>query len=130
MQERNTIQKTLVLDALCALADHPTADEVAAEVQRRYPGVSRATVYRILNQAADSGTVYRVKINNGADHFDHQVFPHYHIHCSKCGKVDDVFTEQYVPKLTSADAANYIVTGHSLQFDGICPACQKKYKGE
>ncbi len=126
MQERNTIQKSLVLDALNALANHPTADEVAAEVQRRYSGVSRATVYRILNQAADSGTVYRVKINNGADHFDHQVFPHYHIRCGKCGKVDDVIIEEYVPKLVTSDAANYIVTGHTLQFDGICPACQQK----
>ena len=68
----------------------------------------------------------RVKINNGADHFDHQVFDHYHVRCVRCGRVDDV----EVPNLAgleeeAARTSGYQICGYTLQFDGICPECQK-----
>ena len=123
MEERNTIQKTLVLEALYSLGNHPTADEVVAEVQKKYPSVSRATVYRILNQASESGTIVKVKINNGADHFDHQVFSHYHVRCISCGKVSDVLLDDNDVKLIPKSSSGYRITGYTLQFDGICPEC-------
>ena len=125
MQERNTLQKRIVHETLVAMASHPTADEVVAEVQSTYPSVSRATVYRILNKLADSGEALRIRINNGADHFDHQTFPHYHVHCNGCGKVADVKmpVESLVELLK--DTSGYQISGYSLQFDGLCPECQK-----
>ena len=65
------------------------------------------------------------RINNGADHFDHQTFPHYHVHCSECGKVADVAmpVEELVDMLS--DTSGYKIMGYSLQFDGLCPECAK-----
>ena len=125
MQERNTLQKRIVHETLIEMCNHPTADEVVAEVQSSYPSISRATVYRILNKLADSGEALRIRINNGADHFDHQTFPHYHVHCSECGKVADVAmpVEELVDMLT--DTSGYKISGYSLQFDGLCPECAK-----
>ena len=123
---RNTVQRTIIKDELAALANHPTADQVFESVHEKHPSISKATVYRVLGKLADEGEVLRVKINNGADHFDHQTFAHYHIRCAICGRVDDV----EVPILQgvetqAAGSCGYKVTGHTLQFDGICPACQK-----
>ena len=89
------------------------------------PSIGRATVYRTLGRLADEGAIGRVRINNGADRFDHQAFAHYHVRCTCCGRVDDVM----VPVLAgvddvAAEATGYRITGHSLQFDGVCPACQ------
>lgn len=128
MQERNTLQKRIVHEKLIELGNHPTADEVVARVQESYPTISRATVYRILNKLADSGEALRVRINNGADHFDHQVFPHYHVHCGVCGKVADV--EMPIEELVNllSDTAGYQIVGYSLQFDGVCPDCRKTYQ--
>ena len=125
MQERNTLQKRIVHETLIHMANHPTADDVVAEVQSAYPSISRATVYRILNKLADSGEALRIRINNGADHFDHQTFPHYHVHCSECGKVADVAmpVEELVDMLS--DTSGYKIMGYSLQFDGLCPECAK-----
>ena len=125
MQERNTLQKRIVHETLIRMCNHPTADEVVAEVQSTYPTISRATVYRILNKLADSGEALRIRINNGADHFDHQTLPHYHVHCSSCGKVADVTMP--VKELGSmlSDTSGYKILGYSLQFDGLCPECQK-----
>ena len=125
MATRNTVQKSIVLQALNELANHPTADAVYDHVHASHPSISKATVYRVLNKMSDEDQVLRVRINNGADHFDHQVFPHYHVRCIKCGRVDDAI----IPLLSAveeqaAKASAYLITGCSLQFDGICPACQ------
>ena len=125
MTTRNTVQKSIVLQALNELANHPTADAVYDHVHASHPSISKATVYRVLNKMSDEDQVLRVRINNGADHFDHQVFPHYHVRCIECGRVDDVI----IPLLSAveeqaAKASAYLITGCSLQFDGICPACQ------
>lgn len=127
MAARNTVQRTIVLEALRELANHPTADEVYEAVHAKHPSISKATVYRLLNKLSEDGDALKVKINNGADHFDHNVFAHYHVRCMVCGRVDDVL----VPVLQTIDAdasevSGYKVTGHSLQFDGVCPACQNK----
>lgn len=125
MATRNTVQKSIVLQAVNELANHPTADAVYDHVHASHPSISKATVYRVLNKMSDEDQVLRVRINNGADHFDHQVFPHYHVRCIECGRVDDVI----IPLLSAveeqaAKASAYLITGCSLQFGGICPACQ------
>ena len=125
MATRNTVQKSIVLQALHELANHPTADAVYDHVHASHPSISKATVYRVLNKMSDEDQILRVRINNGADHFDHQVFPHYHVRCIECGRVDDVI----IPLLSeveeqAVEASLYLITGCSLQFDGICPACQ------
>lgn len=130
MQERNTLQKQIVQDKLAELGNHPTADEVAARVQEEYPTISRATVYRVLNKLADSGEAMRVRINNGADHFDHQNFPHYHVHCSICGKVADVEMPIEEMEKFLQDTSGYRILGYTLQFDGICPKCQKNQSNQ
>ena len=72
MAARNTVQKAIIRDALVGLANHPTADQVYEAVHVTHPSISRATVFRALSKLSDEGVVLRVRINNGADHFDHQ----------------------------------------------------------
>ena len=126
MQERNTLQKRIVHETLIRMCSHPTADEVVAEVQADYPSISRATVYRILNKLADSGEALRIRINNGADHFDHQTFPHYHVHCNECGRVADVVMPVEDLAGMLSETSGYTILGYSLQFDGLCPECAKE----
>ncbi len=130
MSARNTVQRTIVLEALRGLANHPTADEVFDAIHAEHPSISKATVYRLLNKLSEDGDALKVKINNGADHFDHQVFDHYHVRCTVCGRVDDVD----VPALDGLEAdasktSGYRILGHTLQFDGVCPACQEAGAG-
>ena len=125
MTGRNTVQRTIIADELRRLANHPTADEVYEAVRAEHPSIGKATVYRTLGRLADEGKIQRVRINNGADRFDHQTFAHYHVRCTCCGRVDDVL----IPVLPDVDEAaerstGYRITGHTLQFDGVCPACQ------
>lgn len=126
MASRQTIQRELIKQELCSMANHPTADEVYASIHEKHSTISKATVFRTLGRLADDGEALRVRINNGADHFDHQTFAHYHVHCTECGKVDDVLmpVADDVEKRAS-EVSDYLITGYTLQFDGICPACQR-----
>ena len=124
MEKRNTIQKKLVLDAVLRLADHPTAEQVYAEVVKEHPTVSKATVYRNLNGLSQSGVLRHIPMPDGADRFDHRLAPHAHIECTGCGRVCDAFVEDDA----GLDAQVERQTGfrratHELMFRGVCPGC-------
>ena len=127
MTERNTVQKSAVYAALCRLDNHPTAEEVFADVRLSYPNISRATVYRILNQLTEKGRISRLRFGSEADHFDHRVSRHYHVVCTGCGRISDVdLPEGVLPLQLPADYGGYMITGCSLQFEGLCPDCRTK----
>ena len=126
MAERHTMQKEIVYSALKELHNHPTADAVYSYIHSQYPSISRATVYRRLNQMAENGEVSRVELFDGADCFDHNVMPHCHARCSQCHKIYDLSC--VVPKLSSLINSEeaFEVTSYSLQFTGICRSCKNE----
>lgn len=123
---RNTIQREIVLDAVNSLQFHPTPEEIVEFVNKRYPNISRSTVYRNLNILEQSGVILRVRIPNAADRFDFNVTNHYHIVCEKCGRVDDL-EMPYLDNLNSniINSNGYSVNSHSIVFFGECPDCNK-----
>lgn len=127
MIKRNTVQRSLVLEAVNKLKCHATAEEVCAEIAKRYPNISRGTVYRNLNQLAESGKIRKIEVPSGAERFDHQCHDHYHVLCDKCGRVYDV-DMAYIEDLQNfiTDAHGFTFSGHDIMFRGICPECGEK----
>ncbi|MBQ0037432.1 MAG: transcriptional repressor [Clostridiales bacterium] len=126
MAERHTVQKDIIYAVLCELANHPTADMVYEQVQLTHPSVSKATVYRVLGRMAEQGSILRLPMSDGADHFDHQTHPHYHVYCEECGRVADVIMPE-LGNLCAAvtDSCGYELTGYRVLFKGRCPDCRK-----
>ena len=126
---RNTIQKTLVLDVVHSLQNHPTASEVYDNITNTHPTISRATVYRNLNQLAEIGEIQKIEVADGADLFDHRLFKHYHIKCSSCRKIFDVEME-YIQDLDASlkDVNGFSISCHDIMFKGICPECNTSLK--
>lgn len=125
---RNTRQRQLVLDAVRARCDHPTAEDIYLDVQRVDERVSRGTVYRNLNLLAETGVITTVKAP-GAMRFDRRCDGHSHVVCTRCGAVADT----PLPYDETLDAAasehtGYAVSSHSMVFEGICPACRAAAK--
>ena len=127
MTERNTIQRTLVLDAVRALHTHPTAEEIYGEVRSRCPTVSRGTVYRNLSRLASDGEILRVAVANAPDRFDFTARPHCHACCLSCGSVYDygVPGEIGIDLITDSE---FEVTGYELIVKGYCKKCKQKSK--
>lgn len=123
---RNTIQRSLVLEAVRSLHNHPTSAEVYEEVRSKHPSISRATVYRNLSLLAARGEVLRVELPNGADRYDYFNQPHYHAKCRLCGRVFDVdmpYHEDIAQEIT--DAHGFFIENHQIVFSGLCADCQK-----
>lgn len=126
MQTRNTVQRQIVLQAVLKMHDHPTADNVYAAVAAEHPSISKATVYRNLNQLAGQGEIRRVPVPNGADRFDFNTSEHYHVRCEKCGAVFDVHMPQVVDLLGQVeDASGVEVRRFDILFEGVCKACRE-----
>ncbi|WP_165046244.1 Fur family transcriptional regulator [Adlercreutzia sp. ZJ138] len=121
---RNTIQRTLVLDAVRSLRSHPTSADVYDVVSRKHPGISRATVYRNLGVLAARGDVLRVEVPGGADRYDFRNDVHYHARCRVCGAVVDVEVPEAQQLSGCAQVPDgFIVEGHQVMFNGVCAQC-------
>lgn len=123
---RNTIQRTLVLEAVQSLHNHPTSADVYEVVREKYPHISRATVYRNLGVLANKGDVLRIEVPNGADRYDFRNKPHYHAKCRVCGGVFDIEMAQLDDLMDRVtDAHGFAIEDHEVIFNGVCPDCQK-----
>lgn len=121
---RNTIQRQIVLDAVFSLKNHPTAEEVYSFIKPNYPSISLGTVYRNLNLLSESGKLLKVSITDAADRFDHNVFTHYHIKCSKCENISDIDID-YMHEMDKkvAEVTGFGIESHDIIFKGVCPNC-------
>ena len=124
MIKRNTIQCSLVLEAVRELHCHATADEICDVIVKEHPNISKATVYRNLNRLAEIGEIRKIEIPDGPDRFDHLCHQHYHVKCTKCSRVFDVDMD-YIADLGNniKDSHGFKFTGHNIMFRGICPDC-------
>jgi len=126
MNERNTVQKSLVLEAAMQL-DHPTAEEIFAHITGEHPAVSKGTVYRNLKLLVEQQKLRRVEVPDAADHFDHTLSNHYHIRCKTCGRVSDAALPfQHDLILRIGNTQGYRIDEHDIVFKGVCPVCLGK----
>lgn len=117
------IQKA-ILDIVKSSKQHLSATQVYDILKAKFPSVSLGSVYRNLNQFADSGLIRRVSRLNAADFYEGNTKPHDHSVCACCGKVSDI----HIPGMKEFIESN--VNGKMVSFDLIvniiCPGCADK----
>ncbi|MFP7753367.1 Fur family transcriptional regulator [Thermodesulfobacteriota bacterium B35] len=123
---RLTTQRQIILEELSKVKTHPTASELYDMVRKRLPRIGLGTVYRNLELMAENGMILKLEVGGTQKRFDATTEDHYHIRCSRCGRVDDID----IPVIDSlvesaAKSTSYQILGHHVEFTGICPDCQK-----
>ncbi len=120
-----TIQRRAALKALLRRSDHPTAEAIYKDVTAEHPGVSKATVYRALDNLVQLGLARRVHHQGGVARYDGNGERHHHLVCSRCGKIEDVASELLdaipVPNLARE---KFEVHDFFVSFQGICRDCR------
>lgn len=98
--ERLTIQRRLVVEALCSREGHLTIHEVQAYVVENHPGhdLQDPTVYRILQWLKECGLVSQTDMGStGVVYELVDEIPHHHLVCLNCGGTieldDDLFSQ-------------------------------------
>jgi Fur family peroxide stress response transcriptional regulator len=119
-----TIQRRAILEVLLSRDDHPTADDVAADLAARIDGISRATVYRTLETLVANKLLVRVCHHGTAARYDIRTDRHHHLVCDVCGEMSDF----EAPGLDDLAFPSFARTGFrvrdfSVHVRGLCRKC-------
>ena len=83
-------QRVAVAEYVLVTDEHPSADLVFRRVRKRFPWISRATVYNTLNLFVAKGLLRALAIAEGRVVFDPNVEPHHHFLDEDSGAIHDV----------------------------------------
>lgn len=107
----------------CALS----AIEIQGELRRREREVSRASVYRIVEELEEMGLVQRVEVSRGLVRFEpirHGPGHHHHLVCNFCGRLEPFTDEGLERAIRRASARLPLrVSEHEIVIRGACSAC-------
>lgn len=122
-----TVQRRAVMEALAGRQDHPTADQIFEVVRERVPGISRTTVYRILETFVRIGVARKVSHPGAAARFETEMGRHHHLLCLQCGRMTDLVNGALdsIP-ISAIQVSGFELTDYSIQFRGTCSACARK----
>lgn len=122
-----TVQRRAVLAALQGRRDHPTAEAVYGTVRMALPGLSRTTVYRILETFARRGFVAKVCHPGGSVRFDPITRRHHHLVCVRCDRIWDL-EDPALDRLAPSRRrwGGFVASDCSVYVRGICRACRRE----
>jgi Fur family peroxide stress response transcriptional regulator len=119
-----TVQRRAVLEALAARHDHPSADTLYEDLRERLPGLSRTTVYRVLDTLVALGAASRVAHPSGTVRFDPRTERHHHLVCAACGAIRDLDAARVGSLRMPVPAPEgFEIQDYSIHFRGLCAAC-------
>jgi Fur family peroxide stress response transcriptional regulator len=121
---RSTSQRGLVLAAICQ-GNHLSAREIYEAVSKK-TRMSFGTVYRNLQILEEEGEIILVQTDPDVARYDRKRVRHYHLHCTKCGRVFDVpmsYRRDFDKK--AGEKSGFLIESHTISFEGLCVNCQK-----
>ena len=88
---RMTRQRAIVLQALCELEGHGSAEEIYKQATLHRRDLDLSTVYRTLELLRDLRILSQTDLGRGCAEYEVMTDrPHHHLVCRSCGKVIDL----------------------------------------
>jgi Fe2+ or Zn2+ uptake regulation protein len=128
---RLTPQRRALLETLVEYGDHPPAEQLYARVHSKLPDLSRATVFRILEQLVAKGVIGKACHPGRSARYDVRTELHHHLVCLRCESMTDIFDDS-LDKVALPDttAYNFATVDFRVQLRGYCKKCQRQMKKE
>ena len=125
---RITPQRIAILKAFLRSEEHPSVEQVHAQVKINFPTTSLATVYKTVSLLKKIGEILELSFPDGRNRYDgRKPYPHPHLICTKCQAIMDPAVSSVARMTTEVEqSSGYRILFHQLEFFGVCPACQKK----
>lgn len=89
-----TPQRVIILEAICILNNHPTADSIIEYIRKSHPNIATGTVYKALDTLVENGLVRKVKTDIDIMRYDAIMENHHHIYYSDSDHIDDYFDNE------------------------------------
>lgn len=133
---RLTIPREAILHVLTNTEEHLSAEDIYMVVHQKYPAIGLTTVYRTLDILVQMGVVFKFDFGDGrsryelTEHFSGKKH-HHHLICTMCSRIidytdfiDDELELLDRTKKTLSKKHNFQITGHMMQFYGLCEKCK------
>ena len=88
-----TPQRIAILEAIYILNNHPTAEMIMDYIKDTHPGISSATIYKVLDALVENQLIKRVKTEKGIKRYDGITENHHHLYCSESEEIEDYMNE-------------------------------------
>lgn len=127
--KRTTSQRRILVDHVFARHAHFDADELIDQLKAKgEDSVSRATVYRALEELVESGLLRKMTLGSRAVYEHDYGYPqHDHLHCTECDELIEFRSEELMAlREAVAREHGFRVTGHRLTITGVCRSCAEK----
>lgn len=122
---RRTAPRQAIVECLVDASGHVTADEVAAEVQRRFPSVNLSTVYRTLDTLEEIGVVDHVHLGHGRAVYHLADEDHQHLVCEHCATVEELPAGKLRPLMRAIERDHgFEIDRRHFAIVGICRKCR------
>ncbi|RKD31245.1 Fur family transcriptional regulator [Thermohalobacter berrensis] len=120
-----TPQRIAIYRVLNNTKEHPSAEIIYKKLEKEFPTMSLATIYKTLEIFKKSGLVQELNVGENSFRYDANVKDHPHIICLKCNKVDDLPENLFTHlKDEVGKVSDYKVLSKQLYFYGYCPVCK------
>lgn len=123
-----TPQRLAIIRILSKSEAHPSVEDIYSQLQRDFPGISQATVYRNILLMKSLGEVLELGFPDGSNRYDGiNPYPHPHIVCIKCKRIidPDLASLQDMTREIVEESGFEVIT-YRLDFFGVCPECRSK----
>jgi Fe2+ or Zn2+ uptake regulation protein len=118
-----TAQRAAVMEFLRGNTDHPSVEDVYRKVKRRFPYISRATVYNTVRAMVDAGLLQEVQVEQEKSRVDPNVSRHHHFKCVKCGTVEDMRYGLLTADQVAGRVRGYQIRDVRVVVEGLCRKC-------
>ncbi len=121
-----TVQRRAIYEALALRKDHPTADQVYEAISEKLKGISRTTVYRVLETFVSIGIAKKISNPESKARFDADIQRHHHLSCLSCGCILDMHDVNLNKLAVPSDLnSEFEILDYSITFTGYCASCRK-----
>jgi Fur family peroxide stress response transcriptional regulator len=124
---RLTPQRIELVRMIASSEGHPSAGKLYANIHRKFPTMSHATVYKTLALLKEIGQVLEIDLRDDSHYDGNRPEPHPHLICSKCNRIVDgelVINQGEIQKLEQA--TGFSIIRSQIAFYGVCPDCRKE----
>jgi Fur family peroxide stress response transcriptional regulator len=120
---RVTPQRFAVYANLLERTDHPTVEQLLADLNQAGPVSSQATIYNSLQALREVGLVREVLLEEGVVRYDANVAPHHHFRCHACGHIEDVPWQTFAGLRRSPLRPGLKADSYEVTITGLCDRC-------
>lgn len=84
-----TPQRLAILEAIHALSNHPTAEQILDYIRKNHPNIATGTVYKVLEALAGCELIRKVKTDSDVMRYDANMASHHHLYCAESDRIED-----------------------------------------